>query len=111
MSDETIRTYLQPIVSTAQRRADTNRFWNVMDCSQTVSIEPQLRHLTAPTLIVWALDDIFFPLSDAHWLQRTLPGVKALVEVPSEKLFFPEERPEALVVPMKTFWKAHSRAW
>ncbi|MGH8516171.1 MAG: alpha/beta fold hydrolase [Panacagrimonas sp.] len=110
VSDETLKTYLDPLVSTAQRRADLNRFWNVMSNSQTASIEPQLRHLKAPTLIVWALEDIFFPISDAHWLQKTIPGVKALVEVPGERLFFPEERPEALIAPMKRFWAEHSCA-
>jgi pimeloyl-ACP methyl ester carboxylesterase len=107
VSDETIRTYLEPLVATAQRRADVNRFWTVMCNSQTSSIEPQLKHLRAPTLLVWALDDIFFPIGDAHWLRKTIPGVKALVEVPSERLFFPEERPEALIAPMKRFWAEH----
>ncbi|MCC2659032.1 MAG: alpha/beta hydrolase fold family protein [Panacagrimonas sp.] len=109
VSNETILTYLQPLVSSERRRADINRFWNVMDNAQTASIEPQLRQLQVPTLLVWGTADIFFPLSDALWLQRTIPGVKRLIEVPGQKLFFPEEKPEALVEPMRKFWAEFGR--
>ena len=57
-----------------------------------------------PTLIVWgSANDIFFPAKNAHWLRATIPGAVAVVEVPEAKLFFPEDRPEALVGPLRDF--------
>jgi pimeloyl-ACP methyl ester carboxylesterase len=56
-----------------------------------------------PTLIVWALDDIFFELKWARWLKSTLPQVVRTVEVPDAGLFFPEDRPQALDEPLRAF--------
>jgi hypothetical protein len=36
-------------------------------------VERQTAHVVVPALIVWALDDIFFELKWARWLQSTLP--------------------------------------
>jgi pimeloyl-ACP methyl ester carboxylesterase len=105
LTDETIRMYLEPLVSTPERAHNMHRYWTSFDCAQTVAIEPELRRLTVPTLIVWALDDIFFPVSGAQWLRNTIPGVVQLVEVPDAKLFFPEDRPAALIEPLRAFWK------
>jgi hypothetical protein len=44
-------------------------------------IEPQLRKLQAPTLIVWGTDDVYFPVKWAHWLAETIPGAKPPVEL------------------------------
>ena len=46
------------------------------DNAQTLRIEPQLRALRVPTLVVWALDDMFFDVKWAHWLARTDSGRK-----------------------------------
>src|SRR5207249_2167252 len=40
----------------------------------------------------------------AHWLRDTIPGVTRLIEVPEAKLFFPEDRPEALTGPLRELW-------
>ena len=58
-------------------------------------IEPQLRKLQAPTLIVWGTDDVYFPVKWAHWLAETIPGAKPSVELAGARIFFPEERAEA----------------
>jgi pimeloyl-ACP methyl ester carboxylesterase len=55
-------------------------------------IEPQLRKLQAPTLIVWGTDDVYFPVKWAHWLAETIPGAKPPVELEGARIFFPEER-------------------
>ena len=70
-------------------------------------IEPLLRKLTAPTLVVWATDDIFFPVKWAYWLRDTIPGRDTVIEIPGARLFFPEERPEALITPLRVFWGPH----
>jgi pimeloyl-ACP methyl ester carboxylesterase len=99
--------YLEPLFVTAERRDAFHRYWTAFDNTQTTAIEPALRQLRAPTPIVWALDDIFFDVKWAHWLQQTIPGVVRRVEVPDAKLFFPEDRPEALIGPPRDLLTAH----
>jgi hypothetical protein len=35
-----------------------------------------------------------------------IPGAVGVVEVPDAKLFFPEDRPAALIVPLRAFLEA-----
>lgn len=92
VTDEDIETYLRPLVRTEQRTRDLQRFVVAFDNEHTRVIEPQLRELRAPTLIVWGTDDVYFPLKWAHWLAKTIPGAKPPVELEGARIFFPEER-------------------
>jgi pimeloyl-ACP methyl ester carboxylesterase len=94
VSDEAIEIYLRPLVRTEQRTRDLQRFVAAFDHKHTVAIEPKLRQLQAPTLIVWGTDDIYFPVKWAHWLAETIPGAKPPVELERARLFFIEERAE-----------------
>jgi pimeloyl-ACP methyl ester carboxylesterase len=95
VTDEVIETYLRPLVRSDQRTHDVQRFVAAFDHHHTVAIEPRLRQLRAPTLIVWGTDDIFFPVKWAHWLAEAIPGAKPPVELEGARIFFPEERAEA----------------
>ena len=95
VSDADIETYLRPLVRTQQRTRDLQRFLAAFDPRHTLAVEPQLRQLMAPTLIVWGTDDVYFPVKWAHWLAGAIPGTKAVVEFDGARLFFPEERAEA----------------
>jgi pimeloyl-ACP methyl ester carboxylesterase len=95
VSDEDIETYLRPLVRSDQRTRDLQRFIAAFDNKHTVNIEPQLRELQAPTLIVWGTDDTYFPVKWAHWLAEAIPGAKPPVELAGARIFFPEERSEA----------------
>lgn len=53
VTDEDIETYLRPLVRSWQRTHDLERFVAAFDNKHTVAIEPRLRQLQAPTLIVW----------------------------------------------------------
>ena len=92
VTDEDIETYLLPLVRTEQRTRDLQRFVVAFDDKHTRLIEPQLRKLQAPTLIVWGTDDVYFPVKWAHWLAETIPGAKPAVELTGARIFFPEER-------------------
>jgi pimeloyl-ACP methyl ester carboxylesterase len=94
VSDEDIEIYLRPLVRTEQRTRDLQRFVVAFDHKHTVVIEPQLRQLRAPTLIVWGTDDVYFPVKWAYWLAETIPGAKPPVELAGARIFFPEERAE-----------------
>ncbi|MGH2586503.1 MAG: alpha/beta fold hydrolase [Dehalococcoidia bacterium] len=104
LTDEAIRVYLEPLVSSQERAATMHRYWTSFDVQQTVAVEPLLRRLTVPTQIVWATEDIFFDIESARWLRDTIPGVVRLIEVSDAKLFFPEDQPEALVAPLRELW-------
>jgi pimeloyl-ACP methyl ester carboxylesterase len=95
VTDEDIETYLRPLVRSDQRTHDVQRFVAAFDHHHTVAIEPRLRQLRAPTLIVWGTDDIYFPVKWAHWLAEAIPGAKPPVELEGARIFFPEERAEA----------------
>ena len=76
------------------------------DTSQTREIEPLLRKLTAPTLIVWGAGDHFFPLKWAYWLKgvdsRRASGGRAR----GGEAVLPEERPDELADAMRAHWRA-----
>lgn len=105
VSAETFRTYLTPLFSDAQATKNLERWFTTShDCRQTVAIEHQLRRLKVPTLIVWATDDVFFPVKWAYWLRGAIPGARPVIELNGAKLFFPEERPDEFIQALRSFW-------
>src|ERR1700733_5078068 len=54
VKDEDIEIYLRPPLRNEQRTHDLERFVGAFDNKHTLAIEPRLRQLKAPTLIVWA---------------------------------------------------------
>src|SRR5271167_3089513 len=73
LSDDSIETYLRPFVKSPQRTHDLERFLAAFDNSHTLTIEPQLKTLKAPTLIVWGTDDVYFPVKWSYWLAENIP--------------------------------------
>jgi pimeloyl-ACP methyl ester carboxylesterase len=106
VSMETLQAYLRPVFSTRQAIRHLERFLTGLDHQVTVAAEPGLKRLQAPTLVVWATADIFFPVRWAYWLRDTIPGCNEVVEVPGAKLFFPDERPQELVAALRRLWFA-----
>jgi len=104
LTDEIIRLYLEPLLSSQQRIDAFRRYWLAFDNAQTVDIHSALKSLKVPTLIVWGLEDIFFDRKWAYWLKDTIPGAERVIEAPDGRLFFPEDRPESLTEPMLRFW-------
>ena len=96
-------------MGTPERAREFERLLVALDSRDLVAVQPQLRTLQVPTLLVWGTDDPFFDISWAHWLRDTIPGVTKLVTVDGGKLFFPEERPGDLVPHLTEHWAAHSR--
>ena len=104
VTDETIDAYLKPHVRTQQRTRDLERFVQAFDNEHTVLVEPQLRALNVPALIVWGDDDVYFDVKWSKWLENMLPGPTRRVVLPGARIFFPEERPEQLNRELRSFW-------
>jgi pimeloyl-ACP methyl ester carboxylesterase len=110
LSEETARIYLAPLFASPEATRHLERFILALDNRHTVAIEPLLRRLDAPTLIVWGTGDVFFGVEWATWLHDTIPGARPVVWVEGAKLFFPEERPEALAEALRSHWAAGADA-
>lgn len=104
LTADIIRLYLQPMLSSPQRVDAFQNYWLAFDNAQTVAIHAALKTLRVPTLVVWGLDDFFFDRKWAYWLKDTIPGARRVVEVKDARLFFPEDRPDALTAPVLAFW-------
>lgn len=109
VTDETIEKYLRPFVASEQRTRDLERFVQGFDNKHTVAIEPKLKTLKAPTLIVWGTDDVYFDVKWSHWLASTIPGTKRRAEFEGARVFFPEERPEDFNRELREFWQKADR--
>jgi pimeloyl-ACP methyl ester carboxylesterase len=110
VTDETIETYLRPLVRSDRRTRDFQRFLAAFDCQHTVAVEAQLRQLHAPTLIVWGTDDIYFDVKWSRWLAETIPGTRRRVELQGARIFFPEERAAEFNAELRAHWLASGRA-
>jgi pimeloyl-ACP methyl ester carboxylesterase len=103
LTEETVRTYLEPLQGDVAVR-NLERWFDSLDCAQTVAVEDQLRQLVVPTLIVWGTADIFFDVKWANWLRDTIPGAREVIELDGAKLFFPEERTDEFAAALRNHW-------
>ncbi|MCU1293035.1 MAG: alpha/beta hydrolase fold family protein, partial [Bryobacterales bacterium] len=79
LTDDSIETYLRPLVRTEQRTRDLERFLAAFDNKHTLAIEARLKTLRAPTLIVWGTDDVYFDVKWSRWLADNIPGARRRV--------------------------------
>lgn len=106
VTDDSIERYLRPLVRTAARTQDFQRFLAAFDNTHTVTIEGQLKTLRAPTLIAWGTDDVYFDVKWSKWLADTIPGTRKRVELTDARLFFPEERWQEFNLELRAHWQA-----
>ncbi len=103
VTDGDIETYLRPLLE-ATRLKDFERFLAAFDNKHTLAIEGGLKRFTAPTLIVWGTDDVYFPVEWARWLAAAIPGTKRKVELTGARIFFPEERWQEFNRELRAHW-------
>jgi pimeloyl-ACP methyl ester carboxylesterase len=108
VSDDTIETYLRPLIRTEQRTRDFQRFLAAFDNKHTLAIEGRLKTLKAPTLIVWGTDDVYFDVTWSRWLANTIPGTRRRVELEGARIFFPEERWAEFNKELRAHWQETS---
>ncbi|RDZ27443.1 alpha/beta fold hydrolase [Lysobacter silvisoli] len=104
VTDAAIDYYFRPLVASAKRRSQLNRYLAALLANPLLAIEPKLRRLDTPTRMVWGTGDVLFPVVWAHWLDRTLPGSRGVRRVEGGKLFWPEERPDVIAEEARSLW-------
>jgi pimeloyl-ACP methyl ester carboxylesterase len=109
LSDDSIDTYLRPLVRTEQRTRDLERFLAAFDNKHTLAIEGRLKTLKVPTLIVWGTDDVYFDVKWSRWLADTIAGARR-VEFQGARIFFPEERSADFNKELRAHWLMAQKA-
>jgi pimeloyl-ACP methyl ester carboxylesterase len=110
VSEETLRSFLEPVLGTPERARNFERFLVSLGPDDLLAVEPELKELTVPTLLVWGTGDAFFDLKWAYWLRDAIPGVSEVIEIEGARTFFPDERPGDLVPHLRRHWAAHATA-
>jgi pimeloyl-ACP methyl ester carboxylesterase len=105
---EITAAWAQPVFATRPTARQLQRWIGGMNDRELVAIEPELKRLQAPTLIIWGTRDPFFKVRWAEWLRDTIAGATEIVEIPGGKLFFPLERAAEFAAPVRRYWAAHS---
>jgi len=104
---ETLRAYLSPVIADPGRAVEFEKVLQAVDAGDLRAVEPELRKLDVPTLLVWGDADVYFAPRVAYWLRDTIPGATEVVTVPGGKLFFPDERPGDLIPHLRRHWAAN----
>jgi pimeloyl-ACP methyl ester carboxylesterase len=107
---EVVDAFLRPVLGTPDRARGFERMLAALEPSALLAVEPALRELRVPTLVVWGTGDPFFELRWAQWLRDTIPSVTKVVEIENARLFFPDERAADLVPHLDAHWQAVARA-
>jgi pimeloyl-ACP methyl ester carboxylesterase len=107
LTDDLIRAYLEPVAGTPAAARQFERLLSSLEPENLLAIEPGLRKLDVPTLIVWGTGDAHFEVSWAYWLRDTIPGAYEVVELPGAKLHFPDERAAEFAPILRGHWNSH----
>lgn len=103
---EVSRAWLTPMFGTRAAARQNQRILPSLHARDLLAIEPALRQLHVPTLIVWGTGDRFFGRKWAYWLRDTIPGATEVVELDGARLFFPDERAAELTAALRRHWAA-----
>lgn len=104
LSDETIETYLAPLVNSPRRKSLTNAYAAALAPNPLAGIEASLKHCYVATRVVWGTGDTIFAPADGDYLARTVANSLGVRAIPGAKLFFPEELPELIIEEALFLW-------
>ncbi|MFD9891367.1 alpha/beta fold hydrolase [Amycolatopsis sp. NPDC059027] len=104
VDDAVFRDYVTPVFGTTEAARGFERLLTSLKADDLVAIEPELKNLRVPTLIVWGTGDENFETRWAYWLRDVIPGAQEVIEVEGAKLFFPDERPDDLTPHLHRHW-------
>ncbi len=93
ITDDVLDVYYQPFVADRSAWLGLRRTLTEPDTDALTEIADNLGHITAPTLILWAENDITAPLSIARRLHADIRG-SSLEAIPDCGHFLTEDRPD-----------------
>ena len=108
LTPELLEVYLGPLARTPERMAAVNAYVCAIETPPTDALLSGLKAFDKPTLIVWGDADVFFGVEWGRWLGATIPGVRKVEVLAGARLFFPEERPDALNALLREHWLAEA---
>jgi pimeloyl-ACP methyl ester carboxylesterase len=108
LPEEISTAWLDAMFGTAEAARQNQRILPSMRARDLLAIEPALRRLQVPTLIVWGTGDRFFSTKWAYWLRDTIPGAADVTELDGARLFFPDERAAELTTALRRHWAAQA---
>jgi pimeloyl-ACP methyl ester carboxylesterase len=101
---EIVETWVQANWGTPERSRLFERWIASLRADDLLAVEPELRRLAAPTLVVWGDDDRFFKPKWARWLVETIPGARDVTWIEGGRLFHPDERAADLAAALLAHW-------
>lgn len=110
VTPERVAYDIAPIVATPERTQWAADYLTELAPDVTEDVVPALERFEKPTLVVWGDADEYMPFESAEWLRDHVPGVRKLVRLEGARLFFAEERPDALNEALLTFWAREAPA-
>lgn len=90
-------------------RGELVAFFRGMRPEQTLEAARKLVEFTAPTLVAWGADDVWFPASHGQALANLIPGAR-FVSIPGARTFVPEDQPVLLAETVAEFLAANPLA-
>lgn len=105
LSDDTIDFYFEPILSSERRKAQLDQYTVALGDNVLSSVSHDLNRWKNPARMLWAMQDTFFGVEWADWLDRTLPGSRGVRRIKEANLFFPEEMPDLIAQEARTLWE------
>lgn len=103
-TDAAIGQYLAPLVASPQRKALVNAYALGLTPNPLTGIGQRLRARQTPARIVWGSADTIFGRQNVEYLRGVLPGLQGFREVPTGRLFFPEEHPDIVADEARRLW-------
>jgi pimeloyl-ACP methyl ester carboxylesterase len=85
--------FVEPLLSDKRALAGQMRLVHGLDFGIIDKLEQTHAHISAPALLLWGVDDPFFPLDKARGMLAQFPGGAELIEIEPGKLFAHEEFP------------------
>ncbi|MEE3067451.1 MAG: alpha/beta hydrolase [Actinomycetota bacterium] len=106
---EVLDGYWRPVFGTRQAARAFARLLASISSADLTAVRSRLAQLSAPTLIVWGTDDMFFNIKWAHRLAGLIPGSQ-VATIPGARLFFPEERASEFIPLLEQHWQARENS-
>lgn len=106
LADGTIDMYFDPLVSSPTRMQQLDRYTVALGDNVLVPARERLSRWKRPARMVWAMQDSFFGVEWADWLDKTLTGSRGVRRLEKANLFFPEEMPDVIAEEARSLWTA-----